>query len=339
MSETLELRDLRTALRRQWWIPAALALGGLVVGMVAATNVSPVYRAKGTLLVGPVNSTVIRSTTLRASESLAAFYADLARRQVVLDPVTKTLNLATPWDRLRNSVSAVTPDQNPRLITVTVLGGSRTQVRQTADQILVQLVSLSPTPTAGTEQQFVSGQTAQLKATIEQAERQVQRLNVRLTQARDPQLLLDLRRQLTDNEKLLNDWRHTYVELMAIDLGTDAGGLQRIDDVTTARSSNTAGMIGQGLLGGVLGAALGVVVTWLLHRRRRVAAPPKVPAGRAQPDEAQVSKVEPVQVPATTVPRKAPPGWAGRDQAPAVSPTQLTLGMHTTAAAATPARS
>ena len=84
MSDTLEWRDLATSTARRWWIPLVLALLAAGIGGYAATSLVGVHRAEGTLLVGPLNSTITRSTTLRASESLAAFYADVARRQVVL---------------------------------------------------------------------------------------------------------------------------------------------------------------------------------------------------------------------------------------------------------------
>src|SRR5438270_4070986 len=114
MSETLELRDLRSALRRRWWIPALVALAGVGLGLVAAADITPVHPAQGTLPAGPVSSTDIPSTTLRASESLASFYAHLARRQVVPQPLTQALGLTVPWDELRTRCSAVPPSQNAR---------------------------------------------------------------------------------------------------------------------------------------------------------------------------------------------------------------------------------
>ena len=85
---------------------------------------NPVHRSQGTVLVGPLDSTVTRSTTLRASESLATFYADLARRELVLVPVRERLGLSMSLEQLRTSVSATVPDENPRVVVVTVEGDS-----------------------------------------------------------------------------------------------------------------------------------------------------------------------------------------------------------------------
>src|SRR4051794_22529661 len=131
MSDRLAWRELATSTVRRWWIPLVLAVVGAVLGVYAASNLNPVYRAQGTVLVGPLDSTVSRSTTLRASESLAVFYADMARREVVLAPVRKQLKLSMSLDDLRNAVSAVVPDQNPRVVTVTVESDSKRR----ADQI------------------------------------------------------------------------------------------------------------------------------------------------------------------------------------------------------------
>ena len=96
MSDTLDWRDIAHITTRRWWIPVILAVLGALLGVYAATSLAPVHRSQGTVLVGPLDSTVTRSTTLRASESLATFYADMARRELVLVPVSERLGLEMP---------------------------------------------------------------------------------------------------------------------------------------------------------------------------------------------------------------------------------------------------
>jgi polysaccharide biosynthesis transport protein len=120
MSDTLDWRYLTTTTLRRWWIPLVFAIVGAGLGVFAASTLNPVHRSEGTVLVGPLDSTATRSTTLRASESLATFYADLARREVVLAAVRERLDLTTSVDDLRTSVSATVPERNPRVVAVTV---------------------------------------------------------------------------------------------------------------------------------------------------------------------------------------------------------------------------
>ena len=275
MSDTVELRGLGQRVRRRWWVPAVLAIAGVVLGVAVSDQVAPVHRAQGTLLVGPINGTVTKSTTLRASESLATFYADLARRQVVLDPVVDTLRLSTSWEELRTQVSAVIPDRNPRAVTVTVTDGSMQRAAQVTAAIVKQLIALSPAPSGQTEQGFVSEQVASLRATIKQAEKRIDELQASLPQQTDAKQREALAQQLSEREALLNEWRHTYVELMALDPTSDAGGLQLLDDVSPVTSLDRAGAARQGILGGVVGAVLGLLIIWLgfsLGPRRKVPA-------------------------------------------------------------------
>jgi capsular polysaccharide biosynthesis protein len=274
MSDTIELRGLGHPLRRQWWVPVLLAIAGVFVGVTVSGLVAPVHRAQGTLLVGPINGTVTKSTTLRASESLAILYADLARRQVVLDPVVKSLHLSRSWEDLRTHVSAVIPDQNPRAVTVTVADESKQQAVEVTAAIIKQIIALSPAPAGQTEQGFVSEQVASLRATINQAETRIDQLQASLARQADPIERAALAQQLSEREELLNDWRHTYVELMAVDPTSDAGGLQLLDDVSPVTSLDRAGTARQGVLGGVVGAVLGLLIVW----RRFGLGPREVPA-------------------------------------------------------------
>jgi len=268
MGDTIELRGLGHLLRRRWWVPALLAIAGVVLGVALSDTIAPVHRSQGTLLVGPINGTVTKSTTLRASESLAIFYADLARREVVLGPVVDSLHLSMSWEELRNEVNAVIPDQNPRAVTVTVTDPSKPRAVQVTAAVIKRLIVLSPAPSGQTEQGFVGEQVASLRATIKQAETQITQLQASLPQQTRPQQRDAVAQQLSDREALLNEWRHTYVELMAVDPTSDAGGLQLLDDVSPVTSLDRAGTVRQGVLGGAVGAALGLLIAWPRRGRR-----------------------------------------------------------------------
>jgi hypothetical protein len=286
MSDEIELRDLGRRIRHRWWAPAILAVAGIVLGVAVSGWVAPIHRAQGTLLVGPINGTVTRSTTLRASESLADLYADLLRRQVVLAPVVKSLNLSTSWEELRDHVSAVVPDQNARAVTLTVSDDSSKQAVEITVAVLKRLIELSPPPSGQTEQGFISEQASSLRATIKQAETQIRDLEASLAQETSATERAATTRQLSRREALLNEWRQTYVELMAVDPTSDAGGLRVLDDVRPDTSLDRAGTVRGGVLGGVVGAVLGILIVWLRSGPGR-RTPPEVsdaPVERAASD-------------------------------------------------------
>lgn len=273
MSDMLDWRVLARSTLRRWWLPVALALVGAVLGVYASTNLNPVYRSQGTVLVGPLDSTVTRSTTLRASESLAVFYADLARREAVLVPVRERLDLSMSLDELRNSVSAMVPDQNPRVVTVTVEGDSERQARRIAVAIVDELVSLSPAPTGVTQPAFVSAQADALETSIQETEAEIDEMRASLAETTDPDEATSIRRSIDLKQQYLNDSRQTYVELMSLEPDSDAGGLAVLDNVAGVPQAGRVGPRMAAVLGGVVGAVLGILVVWLLDRRRRTAEP------------------------------------------------------------------
>ena len=124
MSQDIAVSEIRRRILRYWWIPVLCALIGTAVGLAAPKTVPPLYRSQATVLVGSTEGSVTHSSTIRASEDLAAFYADMARREVVLRPVVQRLNLPMRWDLLRNQVSATVPPQNLRLVQVVVVAPS-----------------------------------------------------------------------------------------------------------------------------------------------------------------------------------------------------------------------
>lgn len=312
MSETAEWRDLRESALRRWWIPLLLAVVGAALGVYAASNLDPVYRSQGTLLVGPLDSTVTRSTTLRASESLAIFYADVARREVVLVPVREQLGLSMSLDDLRSSVSAVVPDQNPRVVTVTVEGDSRAEARTIAVAVVRELVTLSPAPAGVTAPAFVTQQSDALETTIQQTEEGIDTLRAELAQATDSAQRSGLERTIAVKEQYLNDSRQTYVALVSLEPDSDAGGLAVLDDVTSVTDAGRAGTTTGALLGAAMGGVLGLAVARLLDRRRR--ARRRQPAAPAREPAAETPS--PPVGPATRTPNRALPRSSPRRTEP-----------------------
>ena len=288
MSERVELSDLTGGIRRRAWIPVLCALVGAMVGVIAAMSVPPVYRSQATVLVGPTNGAVTHSATIRTSENLAIFYADMARRQLVLEPVVRELRLGRPWGVLRNQVSAVVPPQNLRLVTVTVMGEDQQETDDIANALVSRLVSLSPNLSSGNKQEFINDQADELKVLIVTAQSRIQNLESEIEVSTDPVALETMEGQLRRDQRLVRDWQRNYVELIAAEPSSDAGGLQIIDEATAVTDMGRSGMYRQAVVGGFVGGVIGLVIAWVLHsregrRRRRRSRPGPVTATTAVP--------------------------------------------------------
>lgn len=317
VSERLDLRELARDVRRLWWIPAFFALAGLVVGNAASARVPPVFRSQATVLVGPTNGAVTHTSTIRTSEDLANFYADMARRQILLEPVAKRLDLPQSWAELRDQVSAVVPKENLRLVTVTVMGESQDETDAVANELVDQLVALSPAAPGSNNQAFINEQADSLKKTIKQNQERILRLEAEaeVAEANNRARADALRAEITDAEDRVGAWQRIYVELIGTEPTSDAGGLQVLDEATAVTAMDRSSPIKRAAIAGFVGGVLGLLAVWLLRRRkwRRTDSPlgAELHAVSAEPLTAPDRRPVPTADPTSMTPR-SPTGVAVR---------------------------
>ena len=143
MNEFVELRYLLTLLLRRWPVILIGALLGAGLSLGISQQMSPVYRATATLLVGqPIQATNVDSRDIQTSEQLAFTYAEIGRRQSALQRAIDTLDLDMTWRQLQERVR-FRPVEGTQLLDVIVEAGSREEARRTADELARQLVLLS----------------------------------------------------------------------------------------------------------------------------------------------------------------------------------------------------
>lgn len=267
MNERMHMSEVGSAFRRLWWVVVLLSAVGTAAGVTAAQNVPPVYRSQATILVGPTNGAVTHTSTIRTSEDLAKFYADMARREIVLGPVTRKLDVQGTWVQLRNRVSSEVPDENLRLVTVTVNGPRQVETRGIADAIVAEVVSLSPAMDAADDQQFVQQQATRLKDRIRSTERIIDDRRAQLVNTTSPEEHDMLSDEISREAALLDSWQRAYVEYIVAEPSSGAGGLQVLDPAATAPDQGRSSEIRLALVGGAGGATLGLLIAWLWHRR------------------------------------------------------------------------
>ena len=311
MSQDIAVAEVSRRIFRYWWIPVLLAVIGTAVGLGAARTVPAPHRAQASVLVGSTAGSVTHSSTIKASQDLATFYADMARREVVLRPVVKRLNLHTSWDLLRNQVSAVVPPQNLRLVQITTVADTEKQSKDIANAVARQLVILSPPLPGGNEQAFVNNQVTHLKATIADGEAEVARLKDVLAHTSNTTTQDDIRKQIRTQQRLVGYWQRAYVELISVEPSSDAGGLQILDSANPVTNMDRSATIKQAGVGGLGGAAIGLVIAWIVSSRRargdgssregygrRPSASPT--SGRRDPEVAAMRPTGTVHDPGTT---------------------------------------
>lgn len=216
-SEFVELSSIFKAVARRWWLVLLFGLAAGAAGYFVSINQKPVYQATTSLLVGSsIQSATVDRNDLQASELLASTYADLTRRQPVLQRAIDELGLDMSWGKLRSRVQADVPGAT-QLLEIRVEGDSPEQAVSIADAIARQLVLLSPSGEPNLVKQFddeaTRQQMAELQAKIASGQETMEALEQRFLSSADNEVMIELENRINTLQGMLNRWKGSYDEL------------------------------------------------------------------------------------------------------------------------------
>src|SRR4026208_1050073 len=156
MNDFIELRRVSAIILRRWWWLALLTVLGALAGYVISRQQTPVYQATTTVLVGySIKATNVDRVDIQVSEALVQTYVEVAHRQPVLQGVVTALNLNGSWQALDKQIQ-VTQIESTQLIEIVVEGNSPGMARKIADEIVNQLILLSPTNSEGRDNESIN---------------------------------------------------------------------------------------------------------------------------------------------------------------------------------------
>ena len=267
MNDFAEIRRiLAIVLRKWWWLIIAMVLGALL-GNIISRQQTPVYQATTTILVGDsLKSTNVDRTDIQISEALVQTYVEIARRQPVLQGVVTALSLNESWQALGKQIQ-VTRIESTQLIEITVEASSPDMARTIADEIVNQMILLSPANIEGAAGESVStfnrDQIKNLQERIVTAQNRLAEIETAMSTSISEIQLADLRREKEALDGLLVEWERNYTELLT--LTENKRNPTQLTVIESAHSNN--GQIRpriqlNTILGGVLGAviALGLII-------------------------------------------------------------------------------
>jgi glycosyltransferase involved in cell wall biosynthesis len=212
---------LLTRMRHRLGLVVTLTLLGALAGAAYSHFQQPEYHAASSLLVGDVIGGTADEETLKASASLAASYADLSRREPVLQPVAE-LGFADNWRVLQQQVHAQTGDKNPQLIQITSTAASADEAERLAAAVADQVVALTKRQEGDFQAEFAERQLTRLETEITETQDRIEAVQVQLDAlpaSSDPTALetelATLRGTLTD----LQDGYDTMLEQARPDAG------------------------------------------------------------------------------------------------------------------------
>jgi len=198
---------------RHWPLVAALTLVGGGAGFGYAEMQPPEYQAKSSVVVGEVFNGSPSDDSVKASQALAASYADLARREPVLRPVAAELHLGD-WRLLQTKVHSQPGDKNPLLIQLTATASTSRRAEQLAEAVANRLVALTTSTARSPGRDFAEREMERLSADIARTEKRIDVLATRLDQETDRDIAAVLQADLQDLRVNLTELETSYQSML-----------------------------------------------------------------------------------------------------------------------------
>lgn len=219
MNDFVELRYIINIILKWFWLLIIGLLLGATISYAYSIRQTPVYEATATILVGQsIQAPDLSSSDIRTSELLALTYADIARRQPVLQGVVEALGIDKSWQTIKSQVK-ISPVAETQLLEITVEDSSPELAQGIANEIANQLVLISPTTTGNRESEaieFVNEQIVDLQNKIEAGQARIREI-----EAIDVSTLPDAEREeLVQQAALLEtnitNWQSNYTRLLSL---------------------------------------------------------------------------------------------------------------------------
>jgi capsular exopolysaccharide synthesis family protein len=216
---------LKSALR--WWWLILLSTTLAAVASYFATLQQPrIYQTTTTLMVGQVIQKANPNFgDFSLTQQLAESYAQMARRQPILQAVIDNLGLEMSWQAIGSQVNAYSIPQT-QLLGITVQDISPERAVAIADEIAHQLILQSPASLESKSRQergqFVRSQLDDLEGRIQSAQTRIKELQPKLDAALSAREIQNLQTEISNLQDLINKWQATYTNLLDFLQGGDS---------------------------------------------------------------------------------------------------------------------
>ena len=269
MNDFMEMRNVMNSILRRWWLLVVLTAIGAILGYAISRAQTPVYHASTTVLVGEsITSSRVDRVDIQISEALILTYAEIARRQPIMQGVVTTLNLNESWQDLSKRVS-VTPIESTQLIEIGVEANSPEQARIVADEIVNQLILLSPASFENPENQsttsFNREQIINLQERIVAGQQRLSEIDGAINNSVSEVELTALQQEKTALEGLIIEWERNYTQLLTLtEPRRDPTQLSVVEPAHSSNRMIRPRILLNTLLGGAIGMILALGLIFLL---------------------------------------------------------------------------
>jgi len=271
MYNFVELRDIINIVLKRWWLLLLAALIGLGIGYGLTEQQTEVYAAKTTLFVGrSIRANDLDRNAIQTSQELAITYAEIVRRQPVIQGTINALQLSTTWQSLRSRIK-VGQVAETQLIEITAEAPSPQEAEQIAAEVARQVILLSPSSGGAQANeetfQFVQERLFNLQESINGAQSELQSAQTTL-RTLDPNSIEAgaLRVKVEGLENRLLDWDNLYARLLSFVSDMQATNQLSVIEPAQAQASPVRPRPTLNMAAGIFGMlALALLLIFLLE--------------------------------------------------------------------------
>lgn len=246
-----------------WWLMLISVALGAGVGYLIRTSQPNLYFARATIWFGGnIENTVANVTSLKIINDLITVYSGLARRENILEPVIKRLNLGISVPQLQERMSTNSDSELP-LMEIVVADTDPVKAADIANAIANELIVNSPTERESEETAFKRQQLRDLASQIQTLQLQYETdvaAGANLTNAF--QIAQNLQ-QRKETLATIRELQSLYAELSA-GLGASVSTLQLYDPATAENALVVQGSAMSIILSGVAGLAVSIATIVLI---------------------------------------------------------------------------
>lgn len=294
MEQVSERRDpdLLGSVVRQWRLVAAITFAAAALGLGGSLLMPRVYEAQTSLMVGQFSSGDITINDVKATQSLAATYSDIARRQPVMQAVVDDLHLKTTWRKLVSDVHTKIPRGDPQVIDITVDASSAAQAQRIAGRVAANVIAFAQTQDA-TSSTFLHDQLSQLQTDIQAITSRLSSLRKQLDASPDDTGLV---KQIDDMHTQLTEDQQNYATFRDMAYPASTAQVSVLDAAHAGSGPIRPNVRFNTIIATFVGLVLAVTVAYLLATRRRsdpVGVPTTEPAAEPTPEPAAAEPRDP----------------------------------------------
>jgi succinoglycan biosynthesis transport protein ExoP len=254
---------------RRWWLLVlltSLISGATVFYLMRSTPAQ--YVAHMTLMVGTnLRSKSPNEEADRLSMTLAAFYAEMARRTPITGPVVERLKLPFSAEVLNQQLVSARVIPQAQLIELSVLDIDPRRAAHIANAIAEELIDFSPTAPEDLEalRRSIQAQLSDLEDKIRHTEQRIRELNTAIQKMTSAGEIAEAQQRLRELEALKSADQASYGSLLSSQESTAVNTLSVFEPAvppTTALPRRTMPLV---TLGALLGFVIGLAGAWVLE--------------------------------------------------------------------------